>query len=47
MLVIELIVEVGEFIGVLLAVFLVGTIEDKPLSEFEHGGETLHISAEG
>ena len=47
MLVVELVMKMGHLIGILLRVEGVRGVQYKPLSEFEHGGELVHVLLKG
>lgn len=46
-LVVEFVVQVGHFVGVLLGVVLVGSVENEPFAELEHGGHPVDVLSEG
>lgn len=47
MLVVQFVVEMRHFVGELLCVIFVGSVEHEPLPEFKHGGDHVHVLLEG
>ena len=47
MLIVELVMEMGHFIGVFFCVVFMRGVEDEPFSDFEHSSEKVHVLLEG